>query len=100
MVNNTALVFLGQPAGITLKGIRNITVEHSTVSFVPYAGIKVGWQSVGDTDAAHGAIGVADPIFVVENNVVSDYGLGVRELCRGGDCVVVVTGGGVCGRRW
>jgi hypothetical protein len=69
VINNTALVYMGQPAGITFKGESNISATHNTVGFSPYAGIKVGWQT--GTDAAHGAIGVAEPIFRVEYNKVS-----------------------------
>ena len=76
VVNNTALVYLGQPGSIVLRGERNITVERNNVSFSPYAGIKVGWQQEG-YDAAHGSIGTVTPIFNVAFNRVSDYGLGV-----------------------
>jgi len=75
VVNNTALVFLGQPGGISLRGEGNITVVNSSISFVPYAGIKVGWQN--GFDAAHGAIGRVPPAFRVENNKITDFGLGV-----------------------
>ena len=36
-VNDTARVILGQPAGIRVKGQRNMTVSYNTVSFNPYA---------------------------------------------------------------
>ena len=47
-VNDTALIILGQPGGIRVKGQRNMTVAHNTVSFCPYAGIMVGWQTITD----------------------------------------------------
>lgn len=68
VINNTGLVYLGQPGGITLRGESNVSVTRSTVAFSPYAGIKVGWQT--GTDAAHGTIGEVEPWFRVEENKV------------------------------
>jgi hypothetical protein len=70
-VNDTARVILGQPAGIRVKGQRNMTVSYNTVSFNPYAGIMIGWQ--------HGTLAAQQEqlIFDIAHNHVHDYGMGV-----------------------
>ena len=69
-VNDTALIILGQPGGIRVKGQRNMTVTHNTVSHVPYAGIMIGWQKITDDTQK-------DTIFDIGHNHVHDYGLGI-----------------------
>jgi hypothetical protein len=92
-VNDTARVILGQPGGIRLKGEARISATFNTVSHTPYAGIMVGWQT-GMTRAASAARSAAgDPIFTVEHNLVTDYGLGVLSdfggiyLSAGSTCI-------------
>ena len=70
LVNDTALVILGQPGGIRVKGQSNMTVTHNTVGFNPYAGIMIGWQHItGETQKT--------TIFDIGYNHVHDFGLGI-----------------------
>lgn len=71
LVNDTGKVIMGQPGGIRVKGESGITITHNTVSFCPYAGIMLGWQTGGPPDEN------AVPIFSIGHNLVHDYGLGV-----------------------
>jgi hypothetical protein len=73
LVNDTGRVILGQPGGIRVKG-DNVTVDHCTVGYNPYAGIMAGWQT-GESRVA--AAARSTPLFTIAHNHVHDYGLGV-----------------------
>jgi len=85
-VNNTALIILGQPGGIRVQGLSNITVSHNSVGHVPYAGIMVGWQTGL-------AAPTTSPIFRVEHNHIHDFGLGILSDFAG---VYISTSDGLC----
>lgn len=75
LVNDTGIIWMGQPAGIRLRGAADIVATHNEVAHGPYGGILVGWQ------AGTPAPPVTPPPpgrarFTVAFNDVHDYGLG------------------------
>ena len=44
LLGHGSYIFMGQPAGIRLKGRAGIVATHNEVSHGPYGGILVGWQ--------------------------------------------------------
>lgn len=70
-----------QPAGIYLKGAKNIVAQYNEVVYSSYAGIRIGWQTGGPSPVKPG-----EPYtFTVQNNLVHHYGLGILSDFGGED---------------
>ncbi len=69
IVNDTGKVYLGQPAGIRLRGALNITVTNNQVSFSPYGGILIGWGTPTQKPPTG-----TPPVFTVSFNLVENFG--------------------------